>query len=70
MFRVSQNDLIGDEGTIEGVREIVRQQPLGRYHIEEISVDPLSSGHTAHRWGIAISNPDGSVELEPDPWDR
>jgi hypothetical protein len=53
MFRVSQDDLIGDADTIDEVREIVRQQPAGRYHIDEMSVDPLPSGHTARRWGVS-----------------
>ena len=70
MFRVSQDDLIGDADTIEAAKEIVRVQRPGRYHVDEISADPFPSGHTSHRWGVAIKRPDGSVELEPDPWDR
>jgi hypothetical protein len=70
MFRVSQDDLIDDADTIDGAREIVRGQPPGRYHIDELSADPVPTGHTSQRWGVAIRRPNGSVELEPDPWDR
>ena len=42
----------------------------GRYHVDQIEADPLPSGHTWRRWGIAIKRPDGSVDLEPDPWDQ
>jgi hypothetical protein len=39
--------------------------PPGRYHVDEISADPLPSGHTSRRWGAVITVLDGSVELEP-----
>jgi hypothetical protein len=70
MLRVSRDDFIDDADTIDGAREIVRAQPPGRYHVDEISADPLTSGQTSRRWGVAIRHPDGSVQLEPDPWDR
>jgi hypothetical protein len=47
----------------------MRQQALGRYHIDEISRDPLPSGHTSRRWVIGIKQADGSVMPEPDPWE-
>jgi len=42
--------------------------PTGRFHIDEISSNPLPSGHTSRRWGTAIKRPDGAVTLDPDPW--
>jgi hypothetical protein len=50
---------------IEGVLERLRQ---GRFHIDETSSDPLPSGHTSRRWGIAIKDKDGTIAIEPDPW--
>ena len=40
----------------------------GLYHVDEISADPLPSGHTSRRWGVGIKRLDGSVAIEPDPW--
>jgi hypothetical protein len=60
MFRVSQDDLIGNGHTIEDAKEIIRGQPPGRYHVDEMRADPLRSGHTSRRWGVAIRRPDGS----------
>jgi hypothetical protein len=72
MFRVIRDDLIDDADTIDGVREIVGQQPPGRYRVDEISVDPLPSGHTARRWGVAIKRPDRTQRrtsaTERMPW--
>jgi hypothetical protein len=40
----------------------------GPYHVDEIAADPLPSGHTSRRWGVAITHPHGRVELDPEPW--
>ena len=70
MFRISQNgrDPIVDVDTVEQIEPAIRSSKPGRYHVDEIAADPLPSGHTSRRWGFAIKRPDGSVELEPDPW--
>jgi hypothetical protein len=69
MFRVShQGEGIDEVGTIEGARQIVRGQAPGRYHVDEISADPLPSGHTSWRWGVGIKRSDGEVAIDPDPW--
>lgn len=69
MFRVSHKGKgIGDADTVEGAREIVRGEPLGRYDVDEIPAEPFASGHTSRRWGGRIKRPDGIVSLEPDPW--
>jgi hypothetical protein len=47
---------------------VIRHSEPGRYHIAQISADPLPSGHTSRRWGVAIRRPDRSVDLDPDPW--
>jgi hypothetical protein len=48
MFRASRGETIGgDTDTNDSAREIVRQNDPDRYHIDEISRDPLPSGHTS-----------------------
>ena len=68
-FRIIDRDgeLVADADGLAGVNEIVRRAPTGRYHVDEISVDPLPSGHTSRRWGFAIRHEDGRVILDPDP---
>jgi hypothetical protein len=53
---------------IEALEPAIRSSEPGRYHVDEISADPLRSGHTSTRWGVGIKRPVGSVELETDPW--
>ena len=50
------------------VERAIRAGGPGCYHMDQISADPLPSGHTSRRWGTAIKRPDGSVTLDPDPW--
>jgi hypothetical protein len=70
-IRVNRGDTIGgDANTLDGAREILRQHESGRYHIDEISRNPLPSGQTSRRWGVGINKADGSVMLKPDPWER
>jgi hypothetical protein len=69
-FRIVDPDgeLLGDADTLDQVTEIVRSARPGRYHIDEMSSTPLSSGHTARRWGVVVHNADGRIEKDPDPW--
>jgi len=70
MFRVRQRGGdIDDADMIEGAREIVRGQPPRRFDVDEIRGDPFPSGHTSRRWGTAIKHRDGTVVVEPDPWE-
>jgi hypothetical protein len=59
---------IADVDQVEAIEPAIRSSEPGRYHVDEISADPLPSGNTSRSWGIGISGTDGSVELEPDPW--
>ena len=59
---------VGTDRSIHGVERILEDLSPGRYHVDEISSDPLSSGHTSRRWGIVIKRQDGSIVVEPDPW--
>jgi hypothetical protein len=70
IFRVSRpdNDRFVDVDSLDGVERTISSGEPGRYHADEISHDPLPSGHTARRWGIGIKRHDGTVAIEPDPW--
>jgi hypothetical protein len=72
MFRIVRNDqhgeMLADSETIEQAIAIIGSTTAGRFHIDEISADPLLSGHTARRWGTIIKQVDGSITTEPDPW--
>ena len=71
LFRIVDRDgeMVADADTLNGVTEVVCNAPPGRYHVDEISVDPLPSRRTARRWGSAIRHNDGRVILDLDPWE-
>ena len=71
LFRIvdRNGEMFADADSLDGVTEIVRLAPPGRYHDDEISATPLPSGHTARRWGSAIRHNDGRVFLDQDPWE-
>lgn len=70
MFRVSQNEreLVVDITTADEIERAIRARKAGKYHVDEISADPLPSGHNSRHWGVAIERPDGPVEIQADPW--
>ena len=70
MYRISRNghEPIVDVDQVEAIEPVVRRSKPGRYHVDEISADPLPSGHTSRRWGVGIKRADGTVVIEPDPW--
>ena len=61
-------DPIGSTESAEGIREMLDGLPLGRYHVDEISADPLPSGHTPRRWGVGIKRGEWTVTIGRDPW--
>ena len=71
MFRNSRygQEPIIDVDQFEAIEPAIRSSESGRYHVDEISADPLPSGLTSRRWGVRITRSEGSVELEPDPWE-
>ncbi len=71
VFRISRTDSdhVIDVRAIESIEPAIRASKRGRYHIDEISADPFPCGHKSRGWGVAIKLPDGSVAIEPDPWD-
>ena len=70
MYRISRNghEPIVDVDQVEAIEPVVRSSKPGRYDVDEISADPLPSGHTSWRWGIGIKRNDETVVIEPDPW--
>jgi hypothetical protein len=56
-----------DVDRVEAIEPAIRSSEPGRYHVDEISTDPLLSGHTSLRWQVGIKRHDGTVELELDP---
>src|SRR5262249_51372387 len=72
MFRISRTgwEEITDVALLDGTEPAAKASKPGHYHVDQIERDVLPSGHTSLRWGVAIKHPDGSVLLEPDPWER
>ena len=70
IFRISRpdDDQVIDVDSLDEVEGSIGSGKPGRYHIDEISHDPLPSGHTSRRSGIGIKRADGTVGIEPDPW--
>lgn len=70
VYRVSDrdNDLVVDVDSVDAVERVVRSAKPGRYHVDEISSEPMPSGHTIRRWGVVINHADGTVTMDPDPW--
>jgi hypothetical protein len=70
-YRISRTgyEPIIDVDTVEALEQAFRSSEPGLYHVDEISSDPLPSGHTSRRWGVGIKPHDGDVVIEPDPWE-
>jgi hypothetical protein len=56
MYRISRNghDPIIDVDQVEAIDPAIRSSDPGRNHVDEISADPLPSGHISRRWGVGI----------------
>jgi len=72
IFRVSRDgqEPIIDVDQVEGIEPAIRSSEPGRYQVDEISREPLPSGHTSRRWGVGIKRRNGVVTLDRDPWPR
>jgi hypothetical protein len=70
MFRISNSRSVKFVyvESIKAIEPLNRSSKPGRYHIYEMSADPLPSGRTSRRWGVGIKWADGSVVMKPDPW--
>jgi hypothetical protein len=71
LYRVSRpgHEAVTDAGSVEAASAAVRADSPDRYHVDQISSEPLPSGHTSRRWGIIFKHGDGTVVAEPDPWE-
>jgi hypothetical protein len=69
MFRISnsRSDENVDVDTVEAIEPVIRSSKPGRYHVDEISADPLPGGRISRRWGVGIKWAGGSVVIQPDP---
>jgi hypothetical protein len=65
-----KGELLSDADTIGYLKGILTHLDPGRYTVDEISSDPMPSGHTARRWGVMLKLDDGTSIEEPDPWER
>jgi hypothetical protein len=69
MFRISKDtNTVIDVAQVDAIERVVRASRPGHYDIDQIERDPLPSGRTSRRWGVAIKREDGSVVIERDPW--
>jgi hypothetical protein len=70
IYRMSRpgRELITDLGSVEAIEGVILAGGPGCSHVDEISAEPLPSGHTSRRWGTAIERPDGEVMLDLDSW--
>jgi hypothetical protein len=68
MFRISRGDSGFDSDTLEKVREVLRGEKPGRFHVDEIRAEKFTSAHTYSACGRLIKDADGRVEDEAWPW--
>jgi hypothetical protein len=69
LFRISQGIAkVVDVAQVDEIEPAIRASRPGRHQIDQIERDPLPSGQTSRRWGIAIKARGGSVVIERDPW--
>ena len=66
---IKGEDIIANVRTPEEVTAALQSAKPGRYVVEESSMagDLLRSGYSCQRWGVAIRQADGTVDLEPEP---
>jgi hypothetical protein len=68
-YRISDGPNFGEiVESVKDLEEFARQNGKGRYLVDEISADPFRNGHTSRRWGVVIAKPDGTVNIDRDPW--
>jgi hypothetical protein len=68
MCRISRNghEPIVDVDDVEEIEPPIHTSEPGILHGDEISSDPLPSGHTSRRWGVGIKPSDETVTRDPD----
>ncbi len=71
MYRISHNEQepIIDADQVEAIEPVIHSIEPGCSHVDEISREPLPSGHTSRRWGVGTKLQDGRANLKRDPWE-
>jgi hypothetical protein len=69
-FRVTSRGAgpIGDADTIDGVIELAKGAPPGRYRIDKIQFDRETGELRSWEWGEVEKYADGRIELDLPPW--
>jgi hypothetical protein len=72
IFRISRpdDDQVIDVDSQDEIEETIGLGKPDRHQLYELSHDGFPSGHTSRRWGVGIERDDGTVAIEPDPWDH
>ena len=66
----SDGDPIKTAMSVFSLKRLLKSIPPGLYYIDEISPEPLPSGDTSRRWGIAVKRGDSSVSIARDLWPK
>ena len=69
---ISRDEIIGTIRDPSEIAKTLADAGPGRFIVEESSMagELLPSGYSCQRWGTAIRHADGSVTLDPDPWEN
>jgi hypothetical protein len=70
IFRITSRSgaSIGDANSLDGVVEIAKSAPPGRYRIEKISLDPATGEVRSWKWGAVRKDRQGGIKLDLPPW--
>ena len=67
----SKGEMLSDADSIEDLKGLLGDLELSRYTVDEISLKPLPSGHTARRWGVLLKKRFQNPQLtQPNLWTR
>jgi hypothetical protein len=58
----------GEAESLDGISEVARAAPPGRYRLEQTCPDPGAEDPGPWVWGEIIKRPDGTIELDLPPW--
>lgn len=64
----SDGEPIGEADTIDGLIELARNAPPGRYRIDKVSLDPDTGAPRFWEWGAIVKELDGGINLDLPPW--
>ena len=70
VFRVTaQNGAsMGEAATMDGVVELAKDAPPGRYQIQKIHLDPATGDLRCWEWGTIIKDHGGGIKLDLALW--